>query len=101
MIETASTETASHWIASIQIELQRAVDKYPAWPDDPIHAAAIVAEECGELQKAVLQHTYEPDKASLVDVRDEAIQTAAMVLRFLLSLDRYEFEASMQHRGDR
>ena len=81
-------------------ELARATRKYPTWPTDPLHALAVLGEEFGELTKAVLQHTYEPDKASLADVREEAVQTAAMALRFLLSLERYEYKESMQHHQD-
>ena len=36
-------------IALIEEELIRARDKFPKWPVDPIHAAAIVSEEAGEL----------------------------------------------------
>ena len=81
-------------------ELARATRKYPTWPTDPLHALAVLGEEFGELTKAVLQHTYEPDKASLADVREEAVQTAAMALRFLLSLERYEYKESVQHHQD-
>jgi len=84
-------------IAAVMDELYRAEAKFPQWPSDPIHAAAVLGEEFGELQKAVLQHTYEPEKATLEDVRMEAIQTTAMALRFLLSLDRYQYRQGPQH----
>lgn len=79
-------------------ELFRATKKFPTWPTDPIHAAAVLGEEFGELMQATLEHTYEPDKSSFDDVRKEAIQTAAMALRFVLSLDDYEFARAEQHR---
>lgn len=81
-------------------ELQRAVSKYPTWPTDPLHALAVLGEEYGELTKAVLQLTYEPHKTSADEVRMEAIQTAAMALRFALSLDTYRYEPSQQHAQD-
>lgn len=87
-------------IEEIVGELRRARAKFPTWPDDPIHAAAIVAEECGELQKAVLQCVYEPQRCGLDDVKGEAIQTAAMAIRFLTSMDRYNMQASSHHRQD-
>ncbi len=79
-------------------ELFRAKEKFPLWPDDPLHAIAVIGEEFGELTQATLQCAYEPDKSSLDDVRDEAIQCMAMLLRFMLSIDEYQFEKSEQHK---
>ena len=85
-------------IEEVLAEVHRARDKFPNWPNDPLHAAAIVAEECGELQRAVLTYMYEPWKWSTPDdVRDEAIQTAAMCIRFLTSYDKYVWNQSTQH----
>lgn len=63
-------------------ELLRARKLHPSWPEDSIHQAAIVQEEAGELIRAALQH--ELDGASKQPMETEAIQTAAMALRFLL-----------------
>lgn len=57
----------------------------------------MLGEEFGELQKAVLQVTYEPHKATRDEVRKEAIQTAAMALRFIASLDEYHYARGLQH----
>ena len=46
----------------IQDEITRAVVKFPTWPTDPLHAVAVLNEEVGELNKALLQMTYERDK---------------------------------------
>lgn len=78
-------------------EFFRATEKFPTWPTDPLHALAVVNEEVGELSKAVLQAVYEPEKQDPEDVREEAIQSMAMLLRFVLSLDRYEFSKAEQH----
>ena len=86
------------WIRAVEDELERAKEKFPMWPDDPIHAAAVVFEEAGELQKATLEHMYEPTKSDLLDVRNEAIQTAAMAVRFLQSLPKYNWRTAEQHR---
>ena len=83
--------------------------KFPSWPDDPFHALAVISEEFGELNQAVLQHVYEPKKkVEHDDIRDEAIQLAAMAVRqlaamavrFVMSLDShdYNFENGNQHR---
>lgn len=62
-------------------ELTRARKKFHTWPTDPIHAAAIVAEESGELIRAALQWGYENKSMAACD--KEAIQTLAMCIRFL------------------
>jgi hypothetical protein len=82
----------------INAETMRACTKFPTWPSDPLHALAVLGEEYGELTKAVLQMTYEPHKTSANEVRNEAIQTAAMAIRFLVSLDEYIYRSSEQHR---
>ena len=82
-------------------EIARAVEKFPTWPTDPLHALAVLGEEFGELQKAVLQSVYEPHKATPADVAEEAVQVAAMAFRFLASLDVYQYVPSTQHgQGD-
>jgi len=84
--------------SEVQAELARAVDKFPTWPTDPLHALAVLGEEFGELTKAMLQHTYEPHKGvTQQDIRDEAIQTAAMALRLAMSLDMYQYRKAPQH----
>ena len=87
-------------LEAIAAEVGRAMRKFPAWPSDPIHAAAVIAEECGELQKAVLEAVYEPRKGSRLNVRIEAIQTAAMCLRFLASLGEYDYRPAIQHEQE-
>ena len=81
----------------IKHELSKAVNKFPAWPTDPLHALAVLGEEYGELDQAVLQAIYEPEKSSIEEVKIEAIQTATMCIRFLISLDEYEFSRGVQH----
>lgn len=81
-------------------EVERAIQKFPAWPTDPLHALAILGEEFGELTKAMLQLTYEPHKTTAGDVRQEAIQTAAMALRLAMSLQRYKYRPGHQHRQE-
>lgn len=81
-------------------ELDKAIAKFPGWPDDPFHALTIVQEEVGELAKALLQFYYEQDKAVTVgDIRKEAIQSIAMLHRFLNSLDKgqYRWPICSQH----
>lgn len=84
-------------VAAVLAEVERAMRKFPTWPTDPLHAVAVLGEEFGELTKAVLQSVYEPHKSTPEDVATEAIQTAAMAIRFLMSLDAYLYERSFQH----
>lgn len=82
---------------AVEQELRRAVEKFPTWPTDPLHALAVLGEEFGELTKEMLQLTYEPHKTTVEKVRAEAIQTAAMALRLYYSLGRYEYKPGAQH----
>lgn len=85
-------------LAASMAALERARAKHPVWPTDPIHAAAVIAEEIGELQREVLQLTYEPTKGDPDRVRQEALDLAAAALRFLISLDAYQFTPGPQHQ---
>jgi len=76
------------------LELKHAERKFPTFPTDPIHAAAIVAEEVGELQQAALQLTYED--RDIDRVKDEAVQVGAMALRFLLNVGAMRSRPSEQ-----
>jgi len=69
-------------IKEIITELERAEKIYPAWPNDPVLAAAVVVEEAGELLQAANNARWH--HGSHEDMREEAVQTAAMAVRFLL-----------------
>lgn len=81
-------------IGVIMTELKRAKQKFPWFPEDPVHAAAIVNEEAGELTRASLRITYEDAEWS--EAVEEAIQTAAMSVRFLENLPRMQKRESRQ-----
>jgi NTP pyrophosphatase (non-canonical NTP hydrolase) len=82
-------------------EVKRARGKFPQWPNDPLHAVSILNEEVGELNKAIYETIYEPEKSNHEDVREEAIQVAASSIRFLMSLDKYVYVSSVQHLQER
>ncbi|RPE05520.1 hypothetical protein EGT74_24355 [Chitinophaga lutea] len=80
-------------ITDILLELRAAKRKQPTWPDHIVARAAMVAEEAGELLRASLQYKYEPllfldNEGMRAEMRKEAIQTAAMCLRFIEALDK-------------
>ena len=76
----------------IELELRKAKKKFPNWPDHPAAQAGIVCEEAGELMQSCLQWKYERNASELVRevqkqrMKEEAIQTAAMAIRFLENL---------------
>jgi hypothetical protein len=84
-------------VADVLAELAKAVATFPTWPTDPLHALAVLGEEFGELTKDVLQLCYEPHKTTPQSAHKEAMQTAAMALRFAMSLARYEYLPGAQH----
>lgn len=81
-------------------EVGRATKKFPTWPTRALDAIAVLNEEVGELNKDILQMTYEPHKTSKENIREEAIQSAAMAIRFLMSLDQYDYTPGEQHKQD-
>lgn len=76
------TEKELSAINLIVKELQDAREKHPDFPKDRIHQTAIVAEEAGELVRASLHEVYE--RGTFYDCQKEAIQTAAMAIRFII-----------------
>lgn len=77
--------TLDDYVGMVFDELRRAERKFPGFPTDPVHAASIVSEEVGELTKAVNEYTYEG--GSFENITKEAVQSAAMALRFLFNME--------------
>lgn len=79
---------------SIELELRSAKKKHPNWPDHIAAQAGIVCEEAGELMKAALEFKYEREtnnedlRVQIESMRKEAVQTAAMAIRFLENLNK-------------
>jgi hypothetical protein len=79
-------------IGDILKELDRAIEKWPNDPTDPVHAAAVLQEGAGELMQAALQSTYEEGTPKAV--RDEAVRVGAMALRFLINFRHFRMRPS-------
>lgn len=75
-------------LKEVEEELARAKEKFPVWYRDPVHGAAIVAEEAGEALQAALDFYYE--RAGSHVVKKELIHTVAMGIRFLLNFENME-----------
>jgi hypothetical protein len=71
-------------VVMILEELDRAEAKFPDWPDDVIHASAVINEEAGELTQACLQYHYDGKPRS--NMIKEASQVGAMAIRFLIEI---------------
>lgn len=68
---------------SVVLELLQSVKKFPDWPTHPIHQAAEVADEAGELTRAALKVVHgRGDRAEMERV---AIHTGATALRFIMA----------------
>jgi hypothetical protein len=81
-------------ITKILAEVRRAEKKFQLFPIDPVHAAAIIVEESGELQQAALQLTYEHGTFDALE--KEAVQVGAMAIRFLESIEAMKTRPSEQ-----
>ena len=75
-------------LESVITELDLARAKWPDWPVDPVHAAAVVSEEAGELVQAANDFCY--SGGSIEQMELEARQVGAMAVRFLEGLDKYK-----------
>ena len=82
-------------LAQIFSEVERAEKLHPDWPTSPIHQAAIVTEEAGELLQASLNHNEH--KGSKKAMITESIHTAASVIRFLKNINEESTDESFHN----
>lgn len=87
------------WMMCIITELDGATKKHPEWLTERggshVDGAAVVAEEAGELVRAALNYTYEGGR--YYSMHEEAIQTAATCLRFLLNAPENPLRKEVNH----
>ena len=70
--------------APIDAELKRAEKLHPNYPTDMFRQLAIMQEEAGEVTKAVVDYHYAKD--TVLHIKEELIQTAAMCMRMIDNL---------------
>ncbi|MTK53314.1 hypothetical protein [Paludibacter sp.] len=89
-MELNSTEDRLLKYEAIDRELIRAKKLYPTFPTNVFEQTCIMMEEAGEVVKAANDFVYEKgDKAELLMLlKDEVIQTAAMCMRMLESIEK-------------
>jgi len=82
--------------AHIDLELKKALDKWPENTTDPYHAASITAEEILESAELLLKiglgilrtgHDVTYSDKSMDMLKNELAQTGAMCVRFLMFFD--------------
>jgi len=76
--------TADQAIEMIITELRAAEKKHPGWPEDVIHAVAILTEESGEAMKEAIDIFYTGKPTD--GLKKELAQTVAMAIRALINL---------------
>ena len=84
-------------LKEVEEELARAKARFPKWPRDPVHGAAIVAEEAGEAVQAALEFYYEMAGAHVL--KKELIHTVAMGIRFLMNFETMTSWMEAFHKG--
>jgi hypothetical protein len=75
-----STDTRLPLLHEVEVELYRAVRRFDPF-NSPHEGWAVIKEELDELWKHVIENTGRSEKA-----RAEAIQTAAMAIRYAMDL---------------
>ena len=84
-------EAYSKIIDEVLEELKSAMEKHQEWPLPIFEAFTVISEEVGELAQAILD--YKHDGKKYENIKKEALQVAAMGLRFLMNLkDEKEVE---------
>ncbi len=66
-------------------ECERAERLHPVWPKSLIHGGMLVAEEQGEMNRAILDH--DEKKGSKQNIITVAIHTLAVTIRFLKNIE--------------
>ena len=79
--------------ADLTFEYCKAEQKHPSWPDDAIHASAILNEEAGKLTQACIDYNYNhiPREEAVRRMLEYAARVGAMAMRFSEGVRRAEY----------
>ena len=75
-------------LTELEEQLRDARAKFPSWCLDPVHGAAIVAEEAGEAVQAALDYYY--GRGGAHQLKKELFHTLTMAVRFLMNFEKSE-----------
>ena len=73
-------------LVAIVSELEQVEREYPDWPENEVDAAKIISDKAAKLLSASSTHSWKEQRDNNL-VLNEAVQTGAMVLRFLLGIE--------------
>lgn len=88
---SSQSREVSQIVGNLLAELERSEKRSPSWPSDPIEASYILQDKASQLRKAVRKLAYEPHTTSRDDVELAALRSGAMAIRFLMSIDHYDW----------
>lgn len=85
-------DNVTRHVDAILDELNKAINKHPNWPSDVVYADAVINEEKGELTRLCVQlgNAEYPYEYLEKDMYNEAVQTAAMCIRFMMNMGEYK-----------
>ena len=73
-------------LVAIVSELEQVERDYPEWPENEVDAAKIISDKAARLLSASNTHCRK-EQSDNNRILNEAVQTGAMVLRFLLGME--------------
>lgn len=85
-------EDQKDFIGAVLEELVRAEEKYAGWPEDAVHASAILNEEAGKLTQASIDYLYKhsaPYGDPYDRMKKKSVSTAAMAMRYWHGMGTY------------
>lgn len=85
------TKEQKDFFGAVLEEMGRAEEKHKRWPEDAVHASAILNEEAGKLTQASIDYVYRSGMLSdpYERMNKRAVSVAAMALRYWHGMGTY------------